>query len=123
MIYITYGLGAMILPIGSILICLATGDKISTIPMSLPFLDTQTTDGFMAMLLLQTVILLAAGTASASSDALLLLSFVNISMLSEIMVGQMVELELRIALDPKCTETEIKRQFLNIIWMHRKHNE
>lgn len=121
--YSTYGLLTLIFPLSSIIIYLTAGDKILVVPISFPSVDIQTTDGFWLMFLLQTVVVGITVCALCSFDSLLLLGIVNMRMLSEIIVGQIDELEQTIVLDPKCIATEIKHRLLNIIWMHRKYNK
>lgn len=122
-IYVLNGLCATNTCLYSVIIYFVTADRVLTIPMSFPFLDINTTGGFIALLLLQALVLLYSYIVFSSFDSILIVIVLNMRMISAIITGHFDDFRQTIALNSKCTKLEIRRQLLNIIWMHRKYNE
>lgn len=120
-VHMAYGMCDTLFTLFSILISFVSGEKMLAVPMSLPCIDIQTTDGFTALFLLQTVLLVIVVCINSSFDSLLIVNIANMRMLSEIMIGQIAELEQMIILN--CARLDIKRWLLNIVSMHRKYND
>lgn len=122
-INITYGMSAIILSLYSIIVYIVNGKHILTIPMTFPYLGIHTTDGFLTLLLFQTFVIVYSVCVFLSFDSLLVVIVLNMRMTSEIMVGQIDELERALVRPTEHTKLDIKRRFLHIILMHRRYNE
>lgn len=91
--------------------------------MAFPFLDTETADGFVTILLLQAAVISVPIGFASSFDSLFVIIVINMRMISQIMVGQVDELERMVACRSQYSRIEVKRRLVNIISMHCKYNE
>lgn len=91
------------------------------LPYYFPFINNQTISGFSILLLQQLTVSIIYAIGNASFDGLLLLIFVNIHMVSSIIVGHIDDLNCALNDSDSGKDTIlIKRKLIEIIRMHVK---
>lgn len=91
--------------------------------MSFPFFNAQTTDGFLTLVLLLIMLAFICFCVIASFDSILFVVFLNMRMISEIMIREIDEIQQMLVAKSKGIKSEIRNRLLNFVWMHRKYNE
>lgn len=111
-------IGDAVLPL---VVYILTGKAKQSIGHQFPGVDNTTTIGLSLLLIVECIFFNALGALVTIFDLIILVIFLNLSMISKIIVAHIHRLERELEAE-RVDATEVKRRLIVVMLMHQKYN-